>query len=48
LGGAAKAASKLDDKEAARRYYAKVVAIASEADASRTDVAEARAFVAAK
>ena len=47
LVGAAKAASKLDDKEAARRYYAKVVAIAAEGDASRTDVTEARAFMAA-
>jgi tetratricopeptide (TPR) repeat protein len=47
LVGAAKAASKLDDKEAARRHYAKVVAIAADADASRTDVAEARAFMAA-
>jgi tetratricopeptide (TPR) repeat protein len=47
LVGAAKAASKLDDKQAARRYYAKVVTIAAEADASRTDVAEAQAFMAA-
>src|SRR5262245_16645871 len=45
LIGAARAASKLDDKQAARRYYAEVVAIAAEADASRTDVAEARAFM---
>jgi tetratricopeptide (TPR) repeat protein len=47
LVGAAKAASKLGDKEGGRRYYAKVIAIASEADASRTEVAEARAFMAA-
>jgi tetratricopeptide (TPR) repeat protein len=48
LVGAAKAALKLDDTESARRYYAKVVAIAAEGDASRTDVTEARAFMAAK
>jgi hypothetical protein len=47
LVGAAKAALKLDDTEAVRRYYAKVVAIAAEGDTSRTDVTEARAFMAA-
>jgi tetratricopeptide (TPR) repeat protein len=44
--GAAKAAQKLGDAAKARQYYAKVIALADGADASRTDVADARAFVA--
>jgi hypothetical protein len=43
--GAAKAAAQLDDKARARAYYEKVVAIAGEADAGRSDVADARAFL---
>jgi tetratricopeptide (TPR) repeat protein len=44
--GAAKAAQKLGDAAKARQYYAKVIALADGADASRADVADARAFVA--
>ena len=44
--GAAKAAEKLGDAAKARQYYAKVVALADGADASRADVADARAFMA--
>ena len=44
--GAAKAAEKLGDTAKAREYYAKAVALAENADATRTDVADARAFLA--
>ena len=44
--GAAKAAEKLGDAAKAREYYAKAVALAGDADASRTEVADARAFLA--
>ncbi|HEX2890838.1 hypothetical protein [Vineibacter terrae] len=44
--GAAMAAEKAGDAAKARQYYAKVVAIAEGADDSRTEVAEARAFLA--
>jgi tetratricopeptide (TPR) repeat protein len=44
--GAARAAEKLGNAAKARDYYAKAVALAADADASRTDVAEARAFLA--
>jgi hypothetical protein len=43
--GAARAAEKSGDKEKARQYYEKVVAIGAEADASRTEIADARAFL---
>jgi hypothetical protein len=43
--GAARAAEKLGNAAKAREYYGKAVALAAEADASRTDVAEARAFL---
>jgi tetratricopeptide (TPR) repeat protein len=43
--GAAAAAEKAGDVAKARDYYQKVVAAASEADATRTDVADARAFL---
>jgi Tfp pilus assembly protein PilF len=43
--GAAAAAEKAGDVAKARDYYKKVVAAASEADATRTDVADARAFL---
>jgi tetratricopeptide (TPR) repeat protein len=46
--GAAKAAQKLGDTAKARQHYAKVVALAGDADASRTEVADARAFMAKK
>lgn len=46
--GAAKAAEKSDDPAKAREYYGKVVAIAGAADQTRTDVSEARAFLAKK
>ena len=41
--GAAKAAEKAGDSGKARTYYEKVVAIAADADKTRTDVADARA-----
>jgi tetratricopeptide (TPR) repeat protein len=41
--GAAKAAEKAGDSNKARTYYEKVVAIAADADKTRTDVADARA-----
>ena len=43
--GAAKAAEKSGDKAKAREYFGKVVAIAADADKSRTEVADARAFL---
>jgi Tfp pilus assembly protein PilF len=46
--GAARAAEKAGDAAKARQYYAKVVAQAADADTVRTEVAEARAYVAAK
>jgi hypothetical protein len=46
--GAAKAADKSGDAAKAREYYGKVVAIASDADKSRADVNDARAFLAKK
>ncbi len=44
--GAAKAAEKASDKAKAREYSGKVVAIAGDADTTRTEVADARAFLA--
>src|SRR3954462_7124327 len=46
--GAAKAAEKADDKAKAQEYYKKVVAIAGDADKSRTEVSDARAFLTKK
>ena len=43
--GAAKAAEKLGDKTKARAYYEKVIAIAPNADSTRSEVAGARAFL---
>src|SRR5229473_2399737 len=43
--GAAKAAEKSGDPAKAQEYYSKVVAIADAADDSRTEVADARAFL---
>jgi tetratricopeptide (TPR) repeat protein len=43
--GAAAAAQKTGDVDKARDYYRQVVAVASEADADRTEVAGARAFL---
>ena len=43
--GAAKAAEKSADSEKARNYYGKVVSIASNADSTRTEVADARAHL---
>jgi tetratricopeptide (TPR) repeat protein len=44
--GAAKAAEKSGDKAKAREYYGKIVTIAADADKSRTEVADARSFLA--
>ncbi len=46
--GAAKAAEKAGDTAKAEEYYKKVVSIAGDADKSRTEVSEARAFLAKK
>jgi tetratricopeptide (TPR) repeat protein len=46
--GAAKAAEKSGDAAKARDYYGKVVAIADHADKTRTEVDDARAFLAKK
>jgi tetratricopeptide (TPR) repeat protein len=46
--GAAKAAEKAGDTAKAQEYYKKVVAIAGDADKSRTEVGEARAFLTKK
>jgi tetratricopeptide (TPR) repeat protein len=43
--GAAKAAEKSGDNAKARQYYGKVVAIAGDADNTRTEVADARAYL---
>jgi hypothetical protein len=44
--GAAKAAEKSGNKVKAREYYEKIVAIAGDADKTRTEVADARAILA--
>ncbi|HYI90657.1 MAG TPA: hypothetical protein VEY05_12210 [Beijerinckiaceae bacterium] len=44
--GAAQAAEKLGDAEKARRHYAKALELAAGGDASRTDLAQARSFMA--
>jgi len=46
--GAARAAEKAGDPARARAYYEKVVTIASDADQTRTDVSDARVFLAKK
>jgi hypothetical protein len=46
--GAAKAAEKAGDNAKAQEYYSKVVTIAGEADKSRTEVGDARAFLTKK
>jgi hypothetical protein len=46
--GAAKAAEKAGDSAKTREYYEKVVAVASDADETRADVNDARAFLAKK
>lgn len=43
--GAAKAAESTGDKAKTRAYYEKIVAIADGADASRTEIADARAYL---
>jgi tetratricopeptide (TPR) repeat protein len=43
--GAATSADKAGDKAKARAYYEKIVAIADGADNSRTEVADARAYL---
>jgi tetratricopeptide (TPR) repeat protein len=43
--GAAQAAEKSGDNVKAREYYGKIVAIAGDADKTRTEVADARAFL---
>ena len=43
--GAAQAAEKLGDKAKARDYCEKIVAMTVEADATRIEIADARAFL---
>jgi Tfp pilus assembly protein PilF len=43
--GAAKAAEKAGETEKAMEYYKKIVTIAGDADKTRTEVGEARAFL---
>jgi len=43
--GAAKAAESAGDQSKARGYYQKIAAIADGADTSRTEVADARAYL---
>jgi hypothetical protein len=45
LASAAKAAEKSGDMVKARQYYEKIVAIAGDADSTRTEIADARAFL---
>ena len=45
LASAAKAAEKSGDMAKARQYYEKIVAIAGDADSTRTEIADARAFL---
>jgi hypothetical protein len=46
--GAARAAEKSGDPAKARDYFEKVVAIAGDADKTRTEVDDARTFLAKK
>jgi tetratricopeptide (TPR) repeat protein len=43
--GAAKAAERLGDKSKARAYYEQAIAIAPQADSTRTEIADARSFL---
>ena len=43
--GAATAAERSGDRAKAEEYYGKVIAMAGDADETRTEVADARAFV---
>ena len=43
--GAAKAAEKSGDPAKAREYYGKVIAIANNADTTRAEIADARAYL---
>ncbi len=46
--GAAKAAERSDDPAKAQEYFGKVIAIADGADKTRTEIDDARAFLAKK
>jgi tetratricopeptide (TPR) repeat protein len=48
LYGAAKAAQRLGDREKARNYYEKLVALCSHSDTERPELVEAKAFLAKK
>jgi Tfp pilus assembly protein PilF len=43
--GAATSAEKAGDKAKAREYYEKIIAITDGADSSRTEIADARAYL---
>jgi predicted Zn-dependent protease len=46
FSGAARAAELVGDREKAKAYYAKLVALADQADSDRPELAHARAFLA--
>ena len=48
LYGAARAAEQAGDRETARTYYAKLVALCAHADAERAELQQAKAFLAQK
>jgi Tfp pilus assembly protein PilF len=48
LYGAAKAAERSGDREKARSYYEKLVALCSHADTERPELLEAKAYLAGK
>jgi tetratricopeptide (TPR) repeat protein len=45
VAGAARAAEQANDREAARRHYGALLNIAPNADAARTELSRARAFL---
>ena len=48
LYGAAKAAQESTDREKARHYYAKLISLCERADADRTEIKQAKAFLSSK
>ena len=48
FAGAAEAAQGLGDREQAKTYYEKLIALASNADTERPDLARAKQFLAAR
>jgi len=48
FAGAAQAAQRLGDREQAKTYYEKLIALASNADTERPDLVQAKQFLAAR